>query len=36
MIVGLLGIMKSGGAYVPMDASYPIDRLRHAIEDAAP
>jgi aryl carrier-like protein len=27
MVVGLLGILKSGGAYVPMDPGYPTSRL---------
>ncbi|SFV14413.1 non-ribosomal peptide synthetase, partial [Pseudoduganella namucuonensis] len=36
MIVGLLGILKSGAAYVPLDASYPAERLRHMLEDARP
>ncbi|WP_075186283.1 hybrid non-ribosomal peptide synthetase/type I polyketide synthase [Teredinibacter haidensis] len=27
MVVGLLGILKSGGAYVPFDPDYPISRL---------
>ncbi|MGG3494414.1 amino acid adenylation domain-containing protein [Peribacillus simplex] len=34
MIVGLLGIMKSGGAYVPIDPSYPESRLRYILADA--
>ncbi|MET0592661.1 MAG: condensation domain-containing protein [Polyangiaceae bacterium] len=34
MIVGLLGIMKSGAAYVPLDPTYPVDRLRYMIEDS--
>ncbi|WP_162251941.1 amino acid adenylation domain-containing protein, partial [Massilia sp. Root335] len=36
MIVGLLGILKSGAAYVPLDASYPPERLRYMLEDARP
>ena len=28
MVVGLLGILKSGGAYVPVDPGYPPDRQR--------
>jgi amino acid adenylation domain-containing protein len=36
MVVGLLGILKSGGAYLPLDPSYPIDRLQYMIEDAGP
>lgn len=35
MVVGLLGILKSGGAYVPMDPGYPQERLNLIIEDAA-
>jgi amino acid adenylation domain-containing protein len=35
MIVGLLGIQKSGAAYVPLDPGYPADRLRFMLEDAA-
>ncbi|MFC4311926.1 amino acid adenylation domain-containing protein, partial [Steroidobacter flavus] len=36
MVVGLLGILKSGAAYVPMDPTYPRERLQHILEDAAP
>jgi amino acid adenylation domain-containing protein len=34
MVVALLGILKSGGAYVPMDPAYPKDRLQYILEDA--
>lgn len=34
MVVGLLGILKSGAAYVPIDPDYPKDRIRYIIEDA--
>ena len=27
MVVGILGVLKAGGAYLPMDPSYPPDRL---------
>jgi amino acid adenylation domain-containing protein/FkbH-like protein len=33
MVVGLLGILKSGGAYVPMDPGYPTSRLAFMLED---
>ena len=33
MVVGLLGILKAGAAYVPMDPSYPADRLAIILED---
>lgn len=29
MIIGMLGILKSGGAYVPIDPDYPIDRQEY-------
>ncbi len=34
MVVGLLGVMKAGGAYLPLDANYPQERLAYMIEDA--
>ena len=34
MVVALLGILKSGGAYVPMDPAYPSDRIAHMIADS--
>jgi amino acid adenylation domain-containing protein len=36
MVVGLLAILKSGAAYVPLDPSYPPERLHHMLEDAQP
>ncbi|HEX5716900.1 MAG TPA: amino acid adenylation domain-containing protein, partial [Thermoanaerobaculia bacterium] len=32
--VALLGILKSGGAYLPLDPSYPAERLAFMLEDA--
>src|SRR6185369_1547912 len=34
MIVGLLGVMKAGGAYLPLDPAYPTNRLVFQLEDA--
>ncbi|NUQ96487.1 MAG: amino acid adenylation domain-containing protein [Streptomyces sp.] len=34
MVVALLGIVKSGAAYLPLDPSYPADRLRYMTTDA--
>ncbi|MGC1377497.1 MAG: amino acid adenylation domain-containing protein, partial [Anaerolineales bacterium] len=34
MVVGLLGILKAGGGYVPMDPSYPVERLEHMLADS--
>src|SRR6185436_17252193 len=33
MIAGLLGILKAGAAYVPLDPAYPRERLLMMIED---
>lgn len=35
MIVGVLGIMKAGGTYVPLDPTYPPLRLETILEDTA-
>ncbi|TPG68246.1 LLM class flavin-dependent oxidoreductase [Brevibacillus laterosporus] len=34
MIVTLLAILKSGAAYVPIDPTYPVDRIRYIIQDS--
>lgn len=34
MIVGILGILKAGGCYVPLDPKYPANRLQLIAEDA--
>jgi amino acid adenylation domain-containing protein len=36
MVVALLGIIKTGAAYVPLDPSYPVGRLQFMLEDAEP
>jgi non-ribosomal peptide synthetase component F len=36
MVVGLLGILKSGAGYLPLDPSYPRERLQFTLDDAAP
>jgi amino acid adenylation domain-containing protein len=35
MIVGILGILKSGGAYLPIDPHYPKDRIEYMLKDSA-
>jgi amino acid adenylation domain-containing protein len=34
LIVSLLAILKAGGAYLPLDRSYPTERLQFMLEDA--
>ena len=34
MIVSVLGVLKAGGAYLPLDPSYPSDRLQHMLSDS--
>ena len=36
LVAAVLGVIKSGAAYVPLDPNYPADRLEFMIEDAAP
>ena len=34
MVVALLGVLKAGGAYLPLDPAYPSDRLSFMLADA--
>jgi amino acid adenylation domain-containing protein/non-ribosomal peptide synthase protein (TIGR01720 family) len=34
MIVGLVGILKAGGAFLPLDPGYPRDRLEYMLHDS--
>lgn len=34
LVIGLLAILKAGAAYLPIDLSYPADRLAFMLEDA--
>ncbi|HEU0079165.1 MAG TPA: amino acid adenylation domain-containing protein, partial [Longimicrobiaceae bacterium] len=36
MVAALLGVLKAGGTYVPLDPSYPEERLRFMLKDSAP
>ncbi|WP_248807450.1 amino acid adenylation domain-containing protein, partial [Pseudomonas sp. MWU13-2100] len=36
MIIGLLGILKAGAGYVPLDPAYPRERLAYTLGDSAP
>lgn len=33
MVIAVLAVLKSGAAYVPLDPTYPRDRLLHMLED---
>ncbi|MFF7334046.1 non-ribosomal peptide synthase/polyketide synthase [Streptomyces sp. NPDC008150] len=35
LMVALLGVLKSGAAYVPVDADHPVDRITHVLTDSA-
>jgi len=34
MVLGLLAVLKAGGAYLPLDPAYPRERLAFILEDA--
>src|SRR6185295_6688263 len=35
MMVGMLGVLKAGAGYLPLDVKYPSERLKYMLEDAA-
>ncbi|HET6210001.1 MAG TPA: amino acid adenylation domain-containing protein, partial [Jatrophihabitans sp.] len=36
MVIGLLAVLKAGGAYLPLDPAYPAGRLAAMLSDSAP
>ncbi len=34
MIIGIIGILKSGGAYLPIDPDYPQERIDYMLKDS--
>jgi amino acid adenylation domain-containing protein len=36
MVVGVLAVLKAGGAYIPMDPAYPAERLAYMLRDSDP
>ncbi|MEU2236064.1 amino acid adenylation domain-containing protein [Streptomyces vietnamensis] len=35
LFVGLLAVLMAGGAYIPLDPTYPVKRLEYMIEDSS-
>jgi amino acid adenylation domain-containing protein len=36
LVVAIFGVLKAGGAYLPLDPAYPRDRLLDMVQDSAP
>ena len=36
LVVAILGVLKAGGAWVPLDPALPPDRVAHLLQDIAP
>ncbi|WAL98657.1 non-ribosomal peptide synthetase [Streptomyces sp. Je 1-369] len=36
LVTALLAVLKAGAAYLPLDTSYPAERIRYMVEDARP
>ncbi|MDX1695931.1 MAG: amino acid adenylation domain-containing protein, partial [Ketobacteraceae bacterium] len=34
-VTAVWGVLKAGGAYIPMDAAYPAERLQYMVEDSS-
>lgn len=34
MLIGIIGVLKAGGAYLPIDPGYPVDRIQYMLEDS--
>jgi len=36
LFIAMMGVLKSGAAYIPMDKQYPSERISYMLEDASP
>ncbi|MGB8455542.1 MAG: AMP-binding protein [Anaerocolumna sp.] len=34
MIIGIIAVLKAGGAYLPIDIKYPNDRIKYMLDDS--
>ncbi|WP_425341227.1 amino acid adenylation domain-containing protein [Brevibacillus borstelensis] len=34
MVIGILAVLKAGGAYLPIDVEYPLDRIEYILQDS--
>lgn len=34
MVIAMIGVLKAGGAYLPIDSDYPKERIKYIIEDS--
>lgn len=34
MIIGIIGVLKAGGAYLPIDVEYPEERIQYMLKDS--
>ncbi len=35
LVISILAVLKAGGAYIPIDPSYPAERINYILEDAS-